>query len=257
MLLVALFGVVALSKAASGQSVQESAHAGWEVLLVQYASSESVPRSRWTQSAGDPQAAAMSWHFAVLRRASQTVLIDCGTDRFADRPEVRARWNVVWWRSVTESLASAGITVEEVSHLILTHHHWDHAGAVSLFPNARVIIHRAEWARLPRRARRELRRRGAVDLWSSEAPLSGITVTRSGRHTRGSLMVRVSCRQRALVFVGDAVYFRSQLRELNPHSSLARLLVSENSIEVLPGHDPGVFLGFPQVGERVARICQP
>ena len=44
------------------------------------------------------------------------------------------------WRSVPEALDAAGIAPELVSGVILTHLHFDHAGNVGLFPNARVFV---------------------------------------------------------------------------------------------------------------------
>jgi N-acyl homoserine lactone hydrolase len=38
------------------------------------------------------------------------------------------------------ALAKAGVKPEEIDIVILTHLHWDHVGAVELFPNARFIV---------------------------------------------------------------------------------------------------------------------
>jgi N-acyl homoserine lactone hydrolase len=42
------------------------------------------------------------------------------------------------------ALAKAGVKPEEIEIVILTHLHWDHVGAVELFPNAKFIVSEEE-----------------------------------------------------------------------------------------------------------------
>jgi glyoxylase-like metal-dependent hydrolase (beta-lactamase superfamily II) len=42
-------------------------------------------------------------------------------------------------------LAALGIAPGEISHLVMSHLHYDHAGGIMSFPNAQVWMQRAEW----------------------------------------------------------------------------------------------------------------
>jgi N-acyl homoserine lactone hydrolase len=45
---------------------------------------------------------------------------------------------------IEQRLASIGISCEEIDVVVLSHLHYDHAGNVRLFKNARVLVHRSE-----------------------------------------------------------------------------------------------------------------
>ena len=45
----------------------------------------------------------------------------------------------------SEAIAPLGIKPDQVTDLLLTHAHWDHAGGIDLFPAARVWIQKAEY----------------------------------------------------------------------------------------------------------------
>ena len=44
-----------------------------------------------------------------------------------------------------EIMHDNGIDPDKISRIILSHHHWDHAGGVCFFPNAKVYIQKKEW----------------------------------------------------------------------------------------------------------------
>ncbi len=47
-------------------------------------------------------------------------------------------------QNVTSQLQKIGVEPEEIDIVILTHLHWDHVGAVSMFPNAEFIVSQKE-----------------------------------------------------------------------------------------------------------------
>ncbi len=89
----------------------------------------------------------------LIRSEGTTVLVDPGTGD-KERIAERRSYNLDWPRKVLPRLRELGIRREEVSHVVLTHLHWDHAGACTTighggqleptFPNARVIMHYRE-----------------------------------------------------------------------------------------------------------------
>lgn len=89
----------------------------------------------------------------LIRGEGKTVLIDPGTgdkERIAERRE----YNLDWPRKVLPRLRQMGVRREDVNLVVLTHLHWDHAGACTTvgfsgqleptFPRARVVVQRRE-----------------------------------------------------------------------------------------------------------------
>jgi len=70
------------------------------------------------------------------------VLVDSGfhQQKFVDQ------WKVQNFRSPAEAVAAAGVKPEEITDLIISHAHWDHAGGADLFPKATVWIQRDEYS---------------------------------------------------------------------------------------------------------------
>jgi glyoxylase-like metal-dependent hydrolase (beta-lactamase superfamily II) len=89
----------------------------------------------------------------LIRGEGQTILIDPGTGD-KERIAERRSYNLDWPRKVLPKLKELGIRKEDVTLVVLTHLHWDHAGACTTtdfrgqleptFPNARVVLHKKE-----------------------------------------------------------------------------------------------------------------
>jgi glyoxylase-like metal-dependent hydrolase (beta-lactamase superfamily II) len=98
-----------------------------------------------------------------IRLAARPLLVVCGADRvlidtgIGDRWDEKAReiYRIEKPDTVETSLARAGFKPDDVTKVVLTHLHFDHAGAttkldesgkpVPRFPNARHYVQRMEW----------------------------------------------------------------------------------------------------------------
>jgi len=89
----------------------------------------------------------------LVRGEGKTVLIDPGTGD-KERVAERRNYNLDWPRKVLPKLRELGISREHVDLVVLTHLHWDHAGACTTvghggqleptFSKARVVLHEKE-----------------------------------------------------------------------------------------------------------------
>lgn len=88
----------------------------------------------------------------VLRLGDRVVLIDAGLGESTPTDVDSAPW---WFRlalgnaarpalGLAKLLKQAGIQPEQVTHVLLTHRHWDHTGGLRELPNARIVMASAE-----------------------------------------------------------------------------------------------------------------
>ncbi|MBL6457610.1 MBL fold metallo-hydrolase [Belnapia sp. T6] len=205
---------------------------------------------------------------ALLRGGGRTILIDVGA--FAVRPEFGRQ------------LAAAGVAPGEVTDVVLTHAHWDHAVNYTLFPNAAVWIGRVEmdWARdvppgfnpLPELYVQDLLRHPRLHLLEDgERFLDGFTAHLCPGHTPGCLVFGLEGGAAPLLFSGDAAKNRAELLSMatdmtmdaaQSRASLERIWALWRAVPgtlLIPGHDLTMRLdaaGRPEyLGQRRAGIA--
>ena len=205
------------------------------VAAVQYARSEGLAFPRPDQpSAFGP----FAWIFQVVSGRGHVVLVDAGTEAFLDPargPALRARWKVAHADTLAEALARVGLRPEDVTDVVLTHHHWDHSDGVASLPNATVHAHRGEWALVPARRRVSPARLVLFNRFPHR-PLPWLALQSRPGHTRFHASVTVDCDD-SLRLLGDA-----------PHLPPAR---GTGIPRALSGHDPAPF----PPGSHVALLC--
>ncbi|MGB5864340.1 MAG: N-acyl homoserine lactonase family protein [Sulfitobacter sp.] len=244
---------------------------GWEVHAVKYADRNARTRADsflFDDNHDAPH--AMDYYIWVLRRPGETILVDTGYDR----AEATARDRPVRMDPV-DALAPLGITPDEVTTVIVTHLHYDHAGGLHLFPNATLHIQAAEMAyatgpcmchdtlRMPFTADHicEAVKRlyaGRVIFHDGEGQVAeGVTVHCIGGHSRGLQCVRVHTNAGWLVMASDAAHYYENVMAQKPFPIVVDLqdmldgfatlkrLASTPSL-IIPGHDPLVRTLFPQ-----------
>lgn len=115
-----------------------------------------VPKPLWEkqQPADEHNRIRMATNCLLLRDGRHTVLIDTGTGAKHDE-RTREQIAVEPGDCLVESLAAAGVGVDQIDTVILTHLHFDHAGGgtqrntqghiVPTFPRARYVVQRGEY----------------------------------------------------------------------------------------------------------------
>lgn len=114
----------------------------WEVFAVRYADRNARTRAdSFMFDAAHDAPHAMDYFMWVLRRAGEVILVDTGYDNAEaarrDRPILM---------EPGEALRPLGLRPEDITTLIVTHLHYDHAGGLHLFPNATLHMQAAEMA---------------------------------------------------------------------------------------------------------------
>lgn len=137
----------------------------------------------------------------LIRADGCTVLVDAGCD---DMPG----FAMTDHRSPVEVLAEAGVTPAEVTDVILTHAHHDHAAGARHFPDATFYLQRAEYEA----AKAYLPPDASLVLFDGEYRLHDrIRIVEIGGHTVGSCVVEVSDGEITHVLAGDECYLSDNL----------------------------------------------
>ena len=210
----------------------------------------------------------------------RTVLIDSGFHR----GHIVERWKVRGFRRPSDAVLSAGVRPEDVTDIIISHAHWDHAGGIELFPKATIWIQRREYEYYTGEAWHARNTHGGIDQndvlalvrantegrvrfveGDDQEIIPGIRCYLGGRHTQASQYVSVRSENGTAVFTSDNVYLYENLdkrvpiaQTLDAASNLKaqdriRRLASRPEL-IVPGHDPAIFERFARVADGVVRI---
>jgi glyoxylase-like metal-dependent hydrolase (beta-lactamase superfamily II) len=214
----------------------------------------------------------------LLRGNGRNVLVDAGfyRDKFL------RQWKPIDFSPPSEALRRMGVKPEDVTDIIVSHIHWDHADGVDLFPKARVWIQKEEYQHhigpdgAPRdramdgddaRMFATLLRSGRIEQVNGDSVeiIPGIRVFTGGKHTFASQYATVRTASGTAVIASDNAYLYENLDSRRPISqtldSLSNLRAQERMKRlassprlIVPGHDPAVFVRFSKPGSGVARI---
>lgn len=203
-----------------------------------------VPKVLWEKSnpPDDKNRIPMEARALLLKSAKYKVLIDCGNGRdfVAKHGEKLGNKFAELYAiddhgpSLLKSLAKHGLKPEDITHVILTHLHFDHAGGattekngeiVPTFPKAQYFVQKANFETAVKPNIREkasylapnflpLEKAGVLKFLdgSTENILPGISVVVSNGHTQGQQMVKVSDGTQTLLYCGDVVPTSSHVR---------------------------------------------
>ena len=162
----------------------------------------------------------------LLIRGDRTVLIDAGA---GDKMDAKAADIYGFDREyrLEHALQDAGVSPSEIDVVIASHLHFDHAGGFTVrwpdgtvrprFPNAQHIVRRLEWqdALTPHERNRAsyfnenyapLQDAGLLTLVDEDGEvLPGVSLRRTGGHTRGHHMIQIESGDRTAVFVADLI----------------------------------------------------
>ena len=253
----------------------------YEAYAVRYATLVGYDVASLVQGADPKRKLDLAMTFWVLKGpGGRTILIDAGFYR----PEILKRKDVADYTRPDKALAKIGIKPDEITDVIITHMHWDHADGVDLFPKAQVWIQKEEFAYTAGANRKvaanddgtlpghyqaliKLNKDGRVHQVDGDAKeiAPGVTVYTGGKHTFGSQYVGVNTRAGLMVIASDNLYL---YENLDKHLPIAQTVDAKSNLAaqdrmkklastlrlIIPSHDPEVFVRFPKPGNGVSRL---
>jgi glyoxylase-like metal-dependent hydrolase (beta-lactamase superfamily II) len=252
----------------------QAAEPCYEAYAVRYATLKDYQVAALVQGADKDRKLDIAMTVWVLKGEGRVVLVDSGFYRQKYLDE---------WKGITDftrpdrAVARLGIKPVDVTDVIITHTHWDHADGADLFPRATVWIQKAEYEHYTKgikpsqddhlAALVKLNDEDRVCLVDGDAKeiRPGLTVYTGGKHTFESQYVGVKTKVGTMVIASDNVYLYENLDKhvpiaatLNAKSNLSAQdrmkTIASDPKRVIPGHDPDVFDRFPKAGDGVARL---
>ncbi len=242
----------------------------WEVYALKY--SERNDRTRADSFIFEEninQQHDMDYFIWLLRCNDELILVDTGYDARDAVPRQRPTL-----REPADALRQFGVRPEDITDLVITHLHYDHAGGLPQFPNATIHIQAAEVAyatgpcmchdalRMPYTASHlcDLIQRiysGRVVFYEGDAQIAdGVIAYQIGGHSRGLQALGVQTESGTLCLASDASHYYENVFLRKPFPIVVdaqNMLDGFNRLEeiatdrslIIPGHDPLVTSYFP------------
>jgi len=184
----------------------------------------------------------------------------------------------------SDTLVKVGLSAIDITDVIVSHMHWDHADGIDLFPNAKIWIQKEEYDYYTGAAWQPGGEHGGIEPddvlmlvrlntqqkvnlidGDDQEIIDGVRVYTGGRHTFASQYVGVRTDNGTAVIASDNMYLYENLEK---HAPIAQTFDADSNIKaqdrmkqiasradlIIPGHDPEVFVKFPKPGNGVARI---
>jgi glyoxylase-like metal-dependent hydrolase (beta-lactamase superfamily II) len=260
----------------------------YEVFAIRYASIPDFPVNALIANADPRRKLSLAMTVWLIRGNGYNILVDSGFYR----PQFLKQFKIESFIKPSEAVGQPGImpagqpalTPEDITDVVITHMHWDHADGMDLFPRARIWLQKDEYTYYTGEAWQSPRTHGGIDpddvlaavklnlagrvtLVNGDAQqiLPGITCYTGGKHTFQSQYVGVNTKAGTVILASDNMYLYENLEK---HVPIAQTLDAASNLRaqdrmkelaasprlIVPGHDPAVFEKFPKVSERAVKI---
>lgn len=245
----------------------------YEVYAIKYATVDRVRQSNFTFAVEDgaDQMMALDFFVWLARSDDALILIDTGFSPASGLKRGRS-----YLRSPADSILAIGYKPQDVTDLVLTHLHFDHAGNISDFPAARIWVQKSEVNHVTNRLMGDpgyngyysaedvcsligALFEGRVNLLSGPAKVrEGIELYHVGGHTVGLQVARIFTERGWIVIASDAVHYMENFIRRNPFpvegdiesilSAFDRVRqLADSERHIIPSHDPGVCSTYPSI----------
>lgn len=252
----------------------------YEVYAVRFATLPDCPVHYLVQGTDDGRKIDLTMTFWVIKGGGKTILFDAGFYRDV----VRRDYPASDYMLPSKVLSELKIKPEDVTDVVISHIHNDHADGAELFPKAKVWIQGEEYSHYVADALRtgknvagadpvdvsalaQINKLGKLAFVNGDSQeiFPGITCYIGGKHTWQSQYLGVQTRRGIVVLASDNVYLFENLEKHVPITSTLDAkanLAAQDRMKtlaaspdlIIPGHDPAVFRRFPKVSQHVVRI---
>jgi glyoxylase-like metal-dependent hydrolase (beta-lactamase superfamily II) len=267
--------IIGISVASAAQSKPT-----YEVYAIRYATIANFPVSGLVSGADPSRKLDIAMMIWLVRGNGRNILVDSGFYHERFFPD----WKPKDFIKPSDAIQPLGLKPEDITDVIISHMHWDHADGADLFPKARIWIQKDELQYYAGEAWQSKKTHGGIDpddvltlvrlntdghvgLVDGDAVeiIPGVTCYTGGRHTYASQYVGVHTTAGTVILASDNMYLYENLEK---HVPIAATLDAVSNLRaqdrmkqlaanpglIVPGHDPAVFSKFPNPRPGIARI---
>ncbi len=250
----------------------------YEVYALRYGILKNFPAAALVKGEDPKKRLDIALTIWLIKGNGRKILVDTGFYR----DQFLQEWKPIDYVRPSRLIGRLGLKPEDITDIIISHAHWDHADGTDLFPRARVWIQKDEFNYYSEPEHQKdtgvfpfdmnvlstLKAQNRLELVDGDDKiiLPGITVYTGGRHTYASQYAGVETSKGIVILASDNVYLYENLEKslpiaetfdaqsnLRAQERMKKLAASPDLI--VPGHDPTVFVKFPKPGNGVARIA--
>ena len=116
----------------------------YSIWVLEYSYVPDYARSMVIYGAHNQGIMRLPYCYVVIKGPSNLIMVDVGYSHRDWGKEMAEKLGVKGWQNPRHVLAKIGFTPEQVDTVLLTHLHFDHAGNLEEFPNARVVVQERE-----------------------------------------------------------------------------------------------------------------
>jgi glyoxylase-like metal-dependent hydrolase (beta-lactamase superfamily II) len=256
------------------------AQPNYEIYAIKYATLKAYPLGGLVEGEDRNERIDIGMYVFLVKGGGHNILFDCGFYR----PQLMRQWKPADYEIPSAAIEEAGVKAGDITDVIISHIHWDHADGFDLFPNAKIWIQKEEleyyageaWSGGKKRTAADpddivglvkMNTEGRLALVNGDAQeiLPGITAYIGGKHTYQSQFIGVKSAAGTVVLASDNVYMYLNLEK---HEPIAQSLDKQSNLRaqdrmkdiasnpklIIPGHDPAVMKNFPKVAPGVVKI---
>ncbi len=116
----------------------------WTVHVIEYARASRQPMASLVWGTFSDPPIDTPFSFVLAQGAGRTVLCDCGFMKQGNGADFAIKFGIPDWVSPLRMLNRMSIEPTDVTDIVLSHAHFDHAGSIDQFPNAQIYLQKAE-----------------------------------------------------------------------------------------------------------------
>jgi len=195
----------------------------------------SVPKALWnkTNPADEKNRIDLSMRCLLLDDGQSRILIESGIGdyypkKFKEMFHIRQSKN-----ALSNTLSNFDYSIKDITHVVLTHLHFDHAGGCIVrdpegcikpkFPNAKYYVSRSNWETAINPSPRDrasylkenflcLEEEGVLELFEDNATIiRGVDAYNVNGHTNGQQLIKISDDNSVLIFCSDLIPLKSHI----------------------------------------------
>ncbi|HEY4358121.1 MAG TPA: N-acyl homoserine lactonase family protein [Acidobacteriaceae bacterium] len=252
----------------------------YTVDAIHYATVPGFPVSGLISGADPARTIDIAMIYWLVRGNGHTILVDSGFYR----PQFFKSMKIVDFQTPEVTLAKLNLKPADITDIVITHMHWDHADGMDQFPNARIWLQKEEYTYYTGAAWHSSKTHGGIEPddvmalvklnlagrvsfvdGDDQTIFPGIRCYTGGKHTWASQFVTVPTVAGTVVLASDNMYLYENLAK---HVPIAQTLDAASNLRaqdrmrtlatdprlIIPGHDPEEFNRFPTVAPGVVEI---